>query len=108
MTPQEAYNKAVKAGKRLPEIEHIILTDSQIAFNYAMFIIKARWEEAEDIILTDLHKTYQYAEYVIKDKLPPKMHNRMLLSGLALSEDSREYYWVKQYFESINDTTRSI
>ena len=99
MKPHEAYNKALKAGKRLPEIEHIILTDSQPAFNYAMFIIKARWEEAEDIILTDLHKTYQYARYVIKGKLPNKMHNRMLLSGL--SKDLINYYWVKQYFEFI-------
>ena len=104
MTPQEAYDKAVKAGKRMPDLEHIILTDPVKACNYAMFVIKARWEEAEDIILTNLCETYQYAKHVIKDKLPPKMHNRMLFysmrSGLVLSEDLNDS-WVKQYFEFI-------
>ena len=56
MTPHEAYNKAVKAGKRLPEIEHIILTCS--------------------------YESYRYARYVIKGELPNKMHNTMLLLSL--------------------------
>jgi len=104
MTPHEAYAKVKIAGKRLPEIEHIILTDSQIACNYAMFVVKARWEEAEDIIMTNHCETYQYAKYIIGGKLPPKMHNRMLFyamrSGLVLSEDLNDN-WVKQYFEFI-------
>ena len=107
MTPQEAYDKAVKAGKRMPDLEHIILTDPVKACNYAMFVIKARWEEAEDIILTNLCETYQYAKHVIKDKLPPKMHNRMLLYAMKTKTNlscqkvyiGESSYYVKSYFE---------
>jgi len=68
MTPREATNKALDAGKRLPELEHIIMTCS--------------------------YESYRYARYVIKGELPNKMHNTMLLYAI---EDPNNI-WVKSYF----------
>ena len=103
MTPQQAYRKARKAGahrhgKRMPELERIILNDPFESFRYAMSMVKARWIEAEDIIMTDPRETCRYAERIIKGKLPPKMHNRMLLYAMQRPNDK----YVKNYFELIN------
>jgi len=122
MTPSaanKAYNKAVKAGKRLPELEHIIMNDPWHSCLYAERVIKARWIEAEDIIMTDPESSYYCAIHVIKGHLPTKMHNRMLFYAMENPNDG----WVKRYFKFIerrenwvkefisrnqNDTTRSI
>jgi len=96
MTPAEATNKALDAGKRLPELEHIILADSCDAYLYASEVIKGRWIEAEDIIMTHPGRCFNYAKYVIKGKLPEKMHNMMLLYAI---KDPNDY--VKSYFEFI-------
>ena len=71
MTPYEAYCKAHDAGKRLPELENIIMTSSYVS--------------------------QLYAKWVIKGKLPEKMHNMMILHGIKNSND----IWVKSYFEFI-------
>ena len=107
MKPHEAYNKALKAGKRMPELEHIILTDPAEACIYAIYLVKSRWEIAEDIIMTDPRETYHYARHVIKDKLPTKMHNRMLLYAMKTKTNlscqkvyiGESSYYVKSYFE---------
>ena len=92
-----AYRKAWRAGKRLPELEYIIMTDPQIACFYAEDIIKGRWIEAEDIIMNDPHETYCYAIQVIKGKLPEKIHNMMLLHAIKDPDNC----YVKEYFEFI-------
>ena len=87
MTPEEAYRTASIADKRLPELEHIILTSSFYAYYYARDIIKGRWSaytpyraydeasycckrlpELEDIILTDPRIAYYYARNIIKSR----------------------------------------
>jgi len=97
MTPQEAYWMAHKAGKRLPELEHIILTDRCVAFTYAEKIIKGRWIEAEEIIMKSTILSHWYASDIIRGKLPDKMHNMMILRAI---EDSNDWC-VKAYFELI-------
>jgi len=97
MTPQEAYWKAIKAKKRLPELEDIILTDSWFSCRYAELLIEGRWIEAEDIIMTLSDNSCYYAKKVIKGKLPDKMHNMMILYAIKDPDD----YWVKHYFEFI-------
>ena len=97
MTPREAYEKARSAEIRLPELEHIILTDAYEACCYALFVIKGRWIEAEDIIMTDTRESFDYAMQVIKGKLPEKMHNMMILHAIKDSNDR----FVKSYFEYI-------
>jgi len=101
MTPHEAYAKVKIAGKREPELEHIILTDAEIACNYAIFAIRGRWEEAEDIMMTHVRASFIYAKYIIGGRLPDKMHNKILLYAMEYPSD----YNVKFYFKFINQGT---
>jgi len=94
----KAYEKAkARAGKRMPELEDIIIKDRYYAYRYARNIIKGRWIEAEDIIMTSSWFSYLYASQVIKGKLPEKMHNMMILHAIKDPDD----YGVKEYFELI-------
>jgi len=97
MTPKEAYRKARIAEKRLPELEHIIMTESFSSFRYAQNVIKGRWVEAEDFIMTKSNSLLLYAQYVIKGKLPDKMHNMMILHAIKDPDD----YCAKEYFRLI-------
>ena len=99
MTPEEAYWKAYRDGKRLPELEHIILVSPRFAYQYAFKIIKGRWIEAEDIIVTSPYHCYAYAEDIIKGKLPEKMHNMMLLHAI----EDPNHLWTRQYFLFVNE-----
>ena len=120
MTPQEAYRKATSSGKRLPELEDIILTSplfsccyardiikgrwtelediimtsSWSSYLYALNVVEGRWIEAEDIIMTDSYTAYYYALNVIKGKLPDKMHNMMILYAIKDLD-----IYVEAYFE---------
>jgi len=90
-----AYKKAKIAGRRLPELEHIILTSSFYSYFYAVDVIKDRWIEAEDIIVLDPVGGYLYAVNVIKGKLPDKMHNMMILHGIEDPEKPNVIYYFK-------------
>jgi len=68
MTPREAYEIARSAGKRLPELENIILTSSSEAYFYTRSVFKGRWREAEDIIATDPSNAFYYAAYVVRGR----------------------------------------
>ena len=68
----KAWREAYFTGKRLPELEDIIMNDSCFS--------------------------YRYAVNVIKGKLPDKMHNMMILYAIKDPEDD----WAKQYFEYIS------
>ena len=77
MTPEQAYRKAIHAGK-LPEIE-------------------------EDIIMTCSVYCYFYSQDIIDGKLPDKMHNMMILYAIKDPDD----FWAKEYFKSIEDPNYS-
>jgi len=98
MTPEKVFLKAYDAGKRLPKLENIILTDSWYSCRYAELLIKGKWIEAEDIIMTSPGDSYYYARDVIKGKLPEKMHNMMILHAIKDPDD----IWVKEYFKYIS------
>jgi len=97
---QGAYFESLYAGKRLPELEDIILTSPFYAYAYAMDVIKGRWIEAENIIATcwvpASYGLYLYAKNVIKGKLPTELHNRMLC--FAIVEPNARH--IKTYFKS--------
>ena len=95
----EAYCKAINAGKRLPELEDIILTSPFYAYAYAMDVIKDRWIEAEDIIMLEPLVVCLYAINVIKGKSPDKMHNMMILHGIEDPENGH----VISYFKFIEN-----
>ena len=63
-----AYNNAVKARKRLPKLEQIIMKDAEWAYWYAKDIIKGRWLEAEPIIAHSGMFAYFYALNIIKSR----------------------------------------
>jgi len=118
MTPEEAYNKAYDLGKRIPELEGIVLKDVFYSYWYALYVIKGRWELGEPAISKDAGYSYFYARHVIegrwelgepviskdayyiylyaieviKGKLPNFMHNQMILGN-------NEY--TKKYIEFI-------
>jgi len=118
MTPEEAYYKARKSGKRIPEFEPIISKDAAYSYYYAKDIIKGRWEKGEPAISQDAFRSYYYAKdiikgrwelgeaaisknayysyiyaiEVIKGRLPDFMHNQMIL-------ENNEY--TKEYIEFI-------
>jgi len=68
MTPEEAHQKAKNAGKRLPELENIILTSPCEAYEYACDVVKGRWREAEDIIATNNIVAFYYATNVVQGR----------------------------------------
>jgi len=88
MTPPEAYRKARKLEKRIPELEPVISQDAFYSYLYAKNIIKGKWGKAEPAISKDACYSYLYAREVIKGKLPDFMHNQMILEK---NEYTKEY-----------------
>ena len=96
MNPEETYRKAISSGKRLLELEDIILTSPWFSYLYARNVIKGRWIEAEDIIMTNSADSCFYAINIIEGKLPDKMHNMMMLYAIKDPD-----IFVKDYFKYI-------
>ena len=46
MNPEEAYEKAINAKRRLTELEPIVLQDVRCTYYYALDVIKGRWDES--------------------------------------------------------------
>ena len=69
MTPDQVYSKALQAGKRFPELEHLILTAGiGMTYLYTINIVKGRWIEAENIIAADACAAIIYAKEIIKER----------------------------------------
>ena len=66
MTAQEAYRKARKLKKRLPELEPIIIQDAHCAVCYAFYVIKGRWIEAEENISNSSYKDGYMSTFFIE------------------------------------------
>jgi len=92
MTPKQAYEKAKKLGKRIPELEPLISKDTEVSCWYALHVIKGRFILGESAISKNAGYSYWYAKYAIKGKLPDFMHNQMII-------ENNEY--TKQYIEYI-------
>jgi len=107
MTPEQVYRKAKELGKRIPELEPVILKDACYSYRYVFDVIKGKWKIAEPAISKDAQYSYFYAKHVIKGRfilgeptisknalysylyaknvikgrLPDFMHNQMILSN---------------------------
>ena len=68
MTPEQAYNKAVKAFKRMPKLEPTIMQDAEWSHYYALNIINGRWLEAEPVIMQEAKYACKYARDIIKGR----------------------------------------
>ncbi len=67
--PELAYDYALRIIRgRWPEAEPYIMRDPVAAFYYAQDIIKGRWPEAEPIIMKDPQWSASYIRYVIEGK----------------------------------------
>jgi len=112
--PEEAYDKALRLGLRIPELELIICKNTHYSYCYAKHVIKGKWELGEPAISKNVYYSYCYALYVIKGRwelgeaaisknafnsfhyaknvikgrLPDFMHNALLLSN---DEFAKEY-----------------
>ena len=62
------FIQAINEGKRLPELEPIIMQDTTWLYHYTIDVIKGRWPEAEPIISQDARYAYLYAREVIKGR----------------------------------------
>jgi len=81
MTPQEAYNKALQRGKRMPELKPVISKDAYYSYLYAKYVIEGRFILGEPAISKNAEYSYWYAINVIKSRLPDFMHNQMILGN---------------------------
>lgn len=85
--------------KRIPKNENILSKDSIFAYKYARYFLRDRFELGEEEISKNIEYSYYYAINVIGDKLPEKMHNKML--GYALDDPENEF--IKKYFELLRN-----
>lgn len=102
--PSQAALYADKQGKRVPELEPIIMKDPYWAVHYAMQLVNNRWPEAEPSILTSPDDTLRYLWFLYKlnidfsdiDTKPPRTGNLRL--GLVEISDIPNSITKKQLF----------
>lgn len=80
--PQIAYLYALKVMKgRFFEAEDSISRSPEWAVRYARFVIRGRFAKAERFIARSPRWCYEYADKVVKGRLPPRMHKMMAESN---------------------------
>lgn len=95
---QIAYLYALKVIRGpFPEAEDSIAKLPKWAVKYARFVLRKRFAKAEDNISRHPEYCYEYFKHVTKDKLPTKMHESMLL----LSYEQPSNYFLNKYFKEI-------
>ena len=65
-----AYLSAAKLGKRLPDLEPVVLKSPYWATRYAWAVIEGRWSEAEKVIAKDAVAAAAYAQHVLRGRFP--------------------------------------
>jgi hypothetical protein len=86
-----------KVHGRNKQVEDILLNKKALRylFDYALCVIKGRWEEAEEFIIRSPYFMNLYARNIIKGKLPDNLHNAMLVFGMIKTEERL----VKDYLD---------
>jgi len=124
MTAEDAYLKAKKAQKRMPELEPIILTQVGYSCMYASDVIKGRWPEAEPIIIERADYACEYAQNVIQGRWPEaeEMIAKSILKehyialffphGASVKPDINEFLWNRHnlygYFAPVEELEPKI
>lgn len=65
MKPIDVYNLAVARRRRYRNLEHIVASEINVAYNYAVRVIRGRFRLAEDLFATDARYSYLYAHNVL-------------------------------------------
>jgi hypothetical protein len=119
LSPEASYNYAryVIRGRWLKG-EPAIMRSPNVALQYALKVIGGRWAEAEGVLcerkafaktygkeyVKDFDEstaalcpywTYRYAIDVVEKKLPPRLHNQMLM--WSMSERYKKNSYVRRY-----------
>jgi hypothetical protein len=66
MTPQHAFEIARKQAQRDPELERVIGSCPEYAYQYARHVLNGRWPEAEDVIASNSVTAYKYGRHVLR------------------------------------------
>ena len=77
--PEQAYKYALNKGKRISELEPIIIKHPYSAYCYAKDIIKGRWFKAKSVIMKDAESAYHYANDVINGRF--KQAEKVILTN---------------------------
>ena len=80
----DAHDFVHAVNKPIPELEHLLLTNTSIALEYSQNILKHRWPELEHLIIKDPAKAFYYAKDVIKNRWPEAEPYIMKDPGRAL------------------------
>jgi hypothetical protein len=95
---QVAYLYALKILRApFPEAETEIAKLPKWAVKYARFVLGKRFLKAEKNISRHPEYCYEYYNHIIKQKLPPKMHESMLL----MSYEQPSNYFLNKYFKEV-------
>lgn len=82
MSPRLLLEYAKGVG-RIDELDHIILSDLEIAIEYCKEVRQERWGKLEMMLITNPHLIYRYLRDVVKEALPGV--EEYLLTGDRLS-----------------------
>lgn len=84
-TPLEAFSYTLRVGKRVPDLEPVILQCASYSFYYAKDVIKGRWLEAEPMIM----KQYISVDYIrcFPDSAPLINRNTPFVMLLRVCKD---------------------
>jgi hypothetical protein len=95
---------------RWPAAEEYLLSPAahavaaHAAYYYAWLILNERWEEAEHLLAWSPSDMLAYADDVVHGRLPPHLHQKMLLQRYERPNDEH----ITQYFEKYGDDCESL
>ena len=104
-TSQEAYEYAITHGKLDAHNENLISQDAKCSYNYALSILKGRFELGEPAISQHPGYSYCYSRDIFVGKLPEEWHNKMILWAMGNNKYARLYLKYTKKHE--NSTSRT-
>lgn len=84
--------------------EDSISKNSCFSYEYAKNVLKKRFTKGEESISNSSKYSLFYACFVVEDKLPIKMHNKMI----AMAIENQEDIYIKKYFDFIRGVELNI
>lgn len=62
-------------------VDRDIMKYPRLCVLWARRVLEDRWREAEDVICSDPYAARLYSEFVVCGRLPPAMHNRLVMES---------------------------
>lgn len=103
--PEFSYKYSREIFKKKWTVGEAAISKSAFfSFLYAKDILKKRFKKGEDSISTSTEYSFYYSCSVLKDKLPIKMHNKMIAAGIENPND----FYAKKYFIFLDGNCKTI